>query len=111
MRALLEDTLAAGGGARCAGGGEGGGHRRADAAVGEEPRGGHGAEGGGGAAWYGCRGCRDEGRGADQYGQRYVLDFDMTGAAGSAAVRSAWIVLANEDVLRFVSCYVLQEHS
>lgn len=43
----------------------------------------------------------------DQYGQRYVLDFDLTGAAGSAAVRSAWVVLANEDVLRFVSCYVL----
>jgi hypothetical protein len=43
----------------------------------------------------------------DQYGQRYVLDFNMTGTAGSATVRSAWIVLVNDDVLRFLSCYVL----
>ena len=44
---------------------------------------------------------------ADQYGQRYVLDFPVTTAAGTAMVRSAWIVLAEEDVLRLTSCYVL----
>jgi hypothetical protein len=44
---------------------------------------------------------------ADDYGQRYVLDFEMTTPTGTATVRSAWIVLASEDVLRFISCYVL----
>ena len=44
---------------------------------------------------------------ADAYGQRYVLDVPMTTATGSATVRSAWIVLAGEDVLRLTSCYVL----
>jgi hypothetical protein len=44
---------------------------------------------------------------ADDYGQRYVLDFEMTTAAGTATVRSAWIVLVSERVLRFTSCYVL----
>jgi hypothetical protein len=44
---------------------------------------------------------------ADDYGQRYVLDFEMTTAAGTATVRSAWIVLAGQDVLRFTTCYVL----
>ena len=43
----------------------------------------------------------------DEHGQRYVLDFDMNTAAGTATVRSAWIVLAGQDVLRFTSCYVL----
>jgi len=42
----------------------------------------------------------------DEYGQRYVLDFAMTTAAGTATVRSAWIVLAGQDVLRLISCYV-----
>jgi hypothetical protein len=44
---------------------------------------------------------------ADPFGQRYVLDFPMTTAAGGAIIRSAWIVLAGEDVLRLTSCYVL----
>jgi hypothetical protein len=44
---------------------------------------------------------------ADEYGQRYVLDFEMTTATGTAIVRSAWIALASKDLLRFISCYVL----
>jgi hypothetical protein len=44
---------------------------------------------------------------ADEFGQRYVLDFGLTTATGTATVRSAWIVLAGEDVLRLTSCYVL----
>jgi hypothetical protein len=44
---------------------------------------------------------------ADRYGQRFILDFEMTTAQGSAVIRSAWIVRANEDVLRFVTCFVL----
>jgi hypothetical protein len=45
--------------------------------------------------------------GADEYGQRYVLDFKMISAGGTATVRSAWIVLAGQDVLRFTTCYVV----
>jgi hypothetical protein len=44
---------------------------------------------------------------ADEYGQRYLLDFEMTTSTGSAIVRSAWIVLTGESVLRLTSCYVL----
>ena len=44
---------------------------------------------------------------ADVYGQRFVLDFEMSAGGSDATVRSAWIVLHGEDVLRFVSCYVL----
>ncbi len=44
---------------------------------------------------------------ADEFGQRYVLDFELTTAVGNAMVRSAWIVLAGQDVLRLISCYVL----
>ncbi len=44
---------------------------------------------------------------ADEFGQRYVLDFELTTATGSATIRSTWIVLAGEDVLRLTSCYVL----
>ena len=43
----------------------------------------------------------------DDYGQRYVLDFRMTGPRGSATVRSLWIVLTGERVPRLVTCYVL----
>jgi hypothetical protein len=43
----------------------------------------------------------------DEFGQRYVLDFPMTTTAGTATVRSGWIVLAGTDVLRLTSCYLL----
>ncbi len=43
----------------------------------------------------------------DDYGQRYVVDLEVTGPAGTTAVRSAWIVRSDEDFPRFVSCYVL----
>jgi hypothetical protein len=44
---------------------------------------------------------------ADEFGQRYILDLPMTTAIGSATVRSAWIVLTGQNVLRLTSCYVL----
>lgn len=44
---------------------------------------------------------------ADEFGQRYVLDFPMSVATSGATVRSAWIVLAGQDMLRLTSCYVL----
>ena len=43
----------------------------------------------------------------DHYGQRYVLDFEMTTSTGSAIVRSSWTVRNGDNVLRFVICYVL----
>lgn len=43
----------------------------------------------------------------DKYGQRYVVDFEMTGPAGRAMVRSNWIVLTGEDYPRLSSCHVL----
>jgi hypothetical protein len=44
---------------------------------------------------------------ADGYGQRYVLDFDLSAPAGRARVRSSWIVRAGEDFPRLTSCYVV----
>jgi hypothetical protein len=44
---------------------------------------------------------------ADPYGQRYQLDFPLTTPTGTATIRSAWIVLTGDDVLRLTTCYVL----
>jgi hypothetical protein len=46
--------------------------------------------------------------GDDRYGRRYALEFDMTTASGKATIRSVWIVLAGQDVLRLVTCFVLR---
>jgi len=43
----------------------------------------------------------------DRYGQRYLLDFDLTGPTGRALIRSVWIVLAGDVVPRLVTCYIL----
>ncbi len=43
----------------------------------------------------------------DEYGRRYVLDFEMSTEVGSARVRSGWIVRFGEDFPRFTSCWVL----
>jgi hypothetical protein len=43
----------------------------------------------------------------DQYGQRYMLDFEMSTEMGSAVVRSGWMVRSGEDFPRFTSCWVL----
>jgi hypothetical protein len=44
---------------------------------------------------------------SDEYGQRYVLDFTMSGPVGQAVIRSSWIVRRGEDFPRLTSCYVL----
>ncbi|MFO1429446.1 MAG: hypothetical protein U1F76_04785 [Candidatus Competibacteraceae bacterium] len=41
------------------------------------------------------------------YGQRYIIDFEMTTEIGTAVVRSTWIILTREDIPRLTSCYVL----
>jgi hypothetical protein len=43
----------------------------------------------------------------DSYGQRYIIDFELTTHRGSAIVRSTWIILANENFPRLTSCYIL----
>ncbi len=42
----------------------------------------------------------------DGFGQRYVLDFSLTGSKGAAMVRSLWIVRTNEDFPRLTTLYV-----
>jgi hypothetical protein len=44
---------------------------------------------------------------ADEHGQRYAVEFIMHGPAGTARVRSSWIVRAGEDFPRLTSCYVI----
>ena len=42
----------------------------------------------------------------DRYGRRYTIDFELAGPGGIATIRSAWIVRADEDVPRLVTCYI-----
>lgn len=42
----------------------------------------------------------------DDYGQRYVIELEVTGPTATVRVRSAWIIRREEDFPRFVSCYV-----
>lgn len=42
----------------------------------------------------------------DKHGQRYFVDMQLTGPAGQAIVRTAWIVDIDSDVPRLVSAYV-----
>ncbi len=44
--------------------------------------------------------------GNDSYGQRYILDFEVSGPAGNAIIRSSWIIRTGEDFPRLVTCYV-----
>jgi hypothetical protein len=45
---------------------------------------------------------------ATPYGDRYVLDFNLTTAVGRATIRTAWIILHEEDFPRLTTCYVLE---
>lgn len=45
--------------------------------------------------------------GADDYGQRYALDFTARGPSGTVALRSLWIVRVGEDFSRLTTCYIL----
>jgi hypothetical protein len=44
---------------------------------------------------------------ADEYGNRYTLEFDVSTAVGSARIRSAWIVIRGQNVLQLTTCFVL----
>ena len=43
----------------------------------------------------------------DRYGERFRLDLEISTCEGTAIVRSLWFHPVGEDVLRFISCYVL----
>ena len=43
----------------------------------------------------------------DDFGQRYVVDFEMEGPSGPAMVRSRWVVRTGEGFPRLTTCYVL----
>ncbi|MBF0290168.1 MAG: hypothetical protein HQM14_20315 [SAR324 cluster bacterium] len=42
----------------------------------------------------------------DQYGKRYVVEFDLTTKQGQARLRSTWVVLTGEAYPRLTSCYI-----
>lgn len=44
---------------------------------------------------------------ADEFGDRYRLDFEAVTPSGRALVRSAWIIRAGEDFPRLTTCFVL----
>ena len=52
--------------------------------------------------------CEAEPAWDDQYGERYVVDFDVARGEWTARVRSAWIVRSGEDFPRLTSCYILK---
>lgn len=44
----------------------------------------------------------------DHHGKHYALEFEMSTTAGTGVIRSIWIEpTAGEDVLRFITCYLL----
>jgi hypothetical protein len=44
---------------------------------------------------------------ADEFGQRYQVDVSLTTPAGTAVVRTAWIIGPDEETPRLTTCYVL----
>jgi hypothetical protein len=44
---------------------------------------------------------------SDQYGARYIIDFELKHGGKAADIRSCWIVLSGEIAPRFVTCYIL----
>ena len=42
------------------------------------------------------------------YGQKYVIDFEMSHSGRVAEVRTVWIVRDDENFPRFVTCYILR---
>ena len=44
---------------------------------------------------------------SDQYGTRYIMDFEMRHGESAASIRSCWIIRSGEVAPRFVTCYIL----
>ena len=44
---------------------------------------------------------------ADEFGERFRIDFEASTSTGQATIRSAWIVRSGEDFPRLTTCFVL----
>ncbi|WP_292709929.1 MULTISPECIES: DUF6883 domain-containing protein [unclassified Nostoc] len=44
---------------------------------------------------------------ADEFGQRYTLDFTLEWQDRSATIRSGWIIEEGSDIPRLTTCYPL----
>lgn len=44
---------------------------------------------------------------SDEYGTRYIMDFELRRGERVATIRSSWIVQSGETEPRFVTCFVL----
>ena len=44
---------------------------------------------------------------ADQFGARYIMDFELSVNGRSATVRTGWIIRTKEDFARLSTCYIL----
>jgi hypothetical protein len=47
--------------------------------------------------------------GSDQYGDRYVIDFELKTEAGVSWIRSAWMIRQAEDYPRLTSVYPIRD--
>jgi hypothetical protein len=43
---------------------------------------------------------------SDQFGERYVIEFEIEGPRGTGIIRSTWIVRRGERTPRLTSCFV-----
>ena len=41
-----------------------------------------------------------------EYGTKYIVDFNLSFKDKTALIRTAWIVDANDDIPRLITCYV-----
>jgi hypothetical protein len=44
---------------------------------------------------------------SDQFGVRYVIDFELRRGERTANIRSCWIIRSGESAPQFVTCYIL----
>ncbi|MDX2076396.1 MAG: hypothetical protein SFZ02_08180 [bacterium] len=44
---------------------------------------------------------------SNDYGERYVIDFELTTSVGTAIIRTAWIIRFSEDFPRLTTCYIV----
>ncbi len=45
---------------------------------------------------------------ADEFGRRYQVDVPASIEAGTAIIRTAWMIRTEEDFPRLTTCYVLE---
>ena len=53
-----------------------------------------------------ARGGEATARKSDAFGQRYMIEWTVTGPTGTAQIITAWIVRDDEDFPRFTSAYI-----